>query len=173
MYSPHPSLHSAANTLLRSGNLSRWRKFYASAIGTAGFSEIDADEKLSDSLPSERVPETDHIKSSSSALKAQLNFSRTSFFGKSRTERAFISPTGNEAFNNIISPRSEESRVKDFSSAARHGSSHLEKYPRKKYYSHSADPEFRSQSLAQNENSRPPSLSSALHGLCKISGCGR
>ena len=32
-------------------------------------------------MPSERVPETDHIKSSASALKAQLNFSRNSFLG--------------------------------------------------------------------------------------------
>jgi hypothetical protein len=79
MYSPHHSLHSAANRLLRSENLSRWRKFHASAIGTAGFSEIDADEKLNDSLPSEQVPETDHIKSSASALKARLNFSRIVF----------------------------------------------------------------------------------------------
>ena len=102
MYSPHHSLHSAANRLLRSENLSRWRKFHASAIGTAGFSEIDADEKLSDYLPSERVPVTDRIKFSSSALKAQPNFSRNSFFGKSLTERAFISPAGNEAFNKIV-----------------------------------------------------------------------
>ena len=125
MYSPNHSLHSATNRLLRSENFSQWRKFNAFATDNAGFSEVDADEKFNYSLPSARVPESDHIKNSASALNAKINFSKNSFGGASRKGSAFISPAANEAFRTNMSPRLNASRVKDNSSAARHGSSHL------------------------------------------------
>ena len=134
LHSQNHSLHSATNRLLRSENFSQWRKFNAFATRNSGFSEVDADEKFNYSLPSARVPEIDHIKSSASALNTKKIFTKNSFGGASQKGSAFISPEANEAFRTSISPRLKAPRVKDNSSAARHGSSHLRKYFGRKYY---------------------------------------
>ena len=85
----------------------------------------------------------------------------------SRKESAFISPAANEAFRTNISPRLKASRVKDNSSAARHGSSHLRKYFGRKYYC-----------VVENEVAVPSDaefwsklIDKGAGGLCKISGC--
>ncbi len=99
MNSPNYSLHSATSRLLRSDNFSQWRKLNAFVTGNAGFFEVDADEKFNYSLPSARVPEIDHIKSSASALNAKDKFLKEFFLGGIAKGECFYFTSGEWSFS--------------------------------------------------------------------------